>query len=351
MRLIAATLLAALVTACGSGGSPAGGEVRLRVRLENHDSHLYDVTAVDLDLKRDNVLVHDRLSAPSGQLLEFPVEVIVQVPIGAGPLVVEAIARGENAVVLGGGEGQVTATAGSIAMVTIGLLSDRNRPSRGRMGAGSDGGMPEDAAPPPPDVANPPEDAAVPIAPDAAAVPCTPHTRHLLAQTVTSVDWGPEPRDSADNRVAVSSGFAHNHIHDFVAWMRFDLREVPDGARLTSAALSVVLIRPPTLTPQLAILYSAVDDWNPETLTSNTAELVPRTARISGDLGPPQRARGQYAIDPALYAPHFTADLTDDAVTLGLISTTPPMEPEAWADFYGLEPMNLAPALDLVTCE
>jgi hypothetical protein len=354
MRLLA-VLLASCLAACGSGGasgSAADPEVRIKVRLENQDPHLYEVASVDLDLERDNVVVHDRLSAPTGRLLEFPVEVIVKIPIGPGLLLVEATPRGAKGEALGGGEARVMATSGTIATVTVGLLSDRNRPSRVQVGAGADGG-PEDAEVTPPDAAAadaelPPD--AAPAA-DLAPESCTPRTHHLVAQAVVSLDYGSLPRDREDTRVAVSSGFAHDHVHDFVGWMRFDLRALPAGARLTSASVSLVLARPPSLVPPLAIVYSNSDGWDPATLTSDMSEEVARTARVSGELGPPHSARGTYALDPQLYAPFFAGDLADGAVTLGMISTTAPMAPETWADFYGLDPPELAPALDLVTCD
>jgi hypothetical protein len=281
------------------------------------------------------------------------VEVIVKVPIGAGMLLVEATPRGTNGEALGGGEARVMATSGAIATVTIGLLSDRNRPSRGRVGAGADGGPAEDAEAPLPDAAADaelPPDAPTPAA-DLALEACTMQTHHLAAQLVVSLDYGSLPRDREDTRVAVSSGFAHDHVHDFVGWMRFDLRSLPAGARLTSARVSLVLARPPSVVPPLAIVYSNSDGWDPATLTSDMAEEVARTARVSGELGPPHSGRGIYALDPQLYAPFFASDLADGAVTLGMVSTTAPMAPETWADFYGLDPPELAPFLDLVTCD
>jgi hypothetical protein len=351
MRLV--RLLPVLWLAACAGGGGADGEVRIKVRLENHDPHLYDVAAVDLDLRRDNVVVRDRLAALAGQLLTFPVEVIVKVPIGAGALLVEAIPRDREGQALGGGEGQVTAASGSIAAVTVALLSDRNRPARGRAGAGTDGGLLADAAAPPEDAAPdaaPQADGPEPTA-DAAPEPCVPRTHRLPASAVLSLDYGPPPRDREDTRVAVSSGFSHDHVHDFVGWMRFDVRVVPDSARLTSAKVSLVLTRSPMVIPPLAILYSATDRWDPATLTSDLAELIARTARVSGDLGPPRNGRADYQVDPERYRTFFAGDLADDAVTLGLVSTTPPMAPESWADFYGLDPTDLAPTLELETCE
>src|SRR5437773_9894268 len=105
--------------------------------------------------------------------------------------------------------------------------------------------------------------------------------------------------------------------------MRFDLSRVPDRAVITGLRVSVVLTRPPQSAPRLAILYSAKDDWDPGQLTSDTAELVPRTAPVSGDLGPPRNGRGDYAVDVGLYRPLWAADLADHAITLGCVPTTP----------------------------
>jgi hypothetical protein len=354
MRLVPILLALGLVAGCSSGSE---GEVRVRVHLENRDPHLYDVASVDLDLKRDNVVIQEHLAAPAGQVLSFPADVILKVPIGAGPLVVDAIARASNGAGLGGGEGQVTVSAGSIAALTVELFSDRNRPTRGRPGVGSDGGV-EDAAPSDAGAADgAPEDTAPAPPPDAApapvdaSAPCTSRSYHLTPSAVVSVDYGSFPRDREDGRVAVSAGFAHEHIHDFVGWMRFDLGGVPDRATLTSMKVLLVLIRPPTNVPQLALVYSSNDQWDPALLTSDTAEMVPRTARVSGDLGPPRPARGAYAVDVATYAPYWPADLRDNALTLGIIATNPADSPEAWADFYGLGDPLLSPALELETCE
>jgi hypothetical protein len=344
-------LLALCLAACGSGGTAGDPEARIRVRLENHDPHLYEVASVDLYLERDHLVVVDRLAAPAGRLLEFPVEVMVQRPSGTGPLLVVATPRSSGGEPLGEGETRVT-NGGAITAVTVALFSDRNSPSRGRMGAGPDGGGGEDAGRAVPDaamLADAAQDVGAP--PDLISDACTPRTHHLIAQAVISLDYGSVPRDREDSRVSVSSGFSHEHVHDFVGWMRFDLSAVPAGARLTSASVSLVLSRPPQVAPRLAIVYSASDNWDPATLTSDLADEVVRTARVSEDLGLPHSARASYPLAPELYAPFFAADLNDGAVTLGMISTTAPMEPESWADFYGLDPPETAPALDLVTCE
>jgi hypothetical protein len=34
-----------------------------------------------------------------------------------------------------------------------------------------------------------------------------------------------------------------------------------------------------------------------------------------------------------------------------MVSTTAPDAPETWADFQGLDPIDLAPTLELETCE
>jgi hypothetical protein len=138
MRVLAALPILALL-ACKST-SADDLDVRIKVRLENQDSHLYDVASVDLDLERDNVVVREHLGGSAGHLLDFPVEVIVKVPIGPGALVVEATPRDQDGQALGGGEGQVTAVRDTVAALTVSLLSDRNRPSRGRM-TGPDGGL------------------------------------------------------------------------------------------------------------------------------------------------------------------------------------------------------------------
>jgi hypothetical protein len=351
MRIVAITPLLGLL-ACGGGASGVSAEsdVRIKVRLENQDSHLYDVASVDLDLKRDNVVVHDQLEAASGHVLDFPAEVIVKVPIGAGELVVDATPHGLDGQVLGGGEGQVTATKDTIAVVTVGLLSDRNRPTRGRL-SDPDGSVDPDAgaadAAPKPDAAAGPDGPS----PDVNLAACSPHSYRLAAIAVASVDYGSEPRDREGVQVSVSSGFAHDHIHAFVGWMRYDLSSVSAGARLVGARLSLVLVRPPVNMPELTILYSVTDTWQPGVITSETAEQVERTAQVAGSLGPPKPARADYPLDADKYRPYFARDLVDHAVTLGMFSLTPPMQPEAWADFYGLDPTQLAPVLELDTCE
>jgi hypothetical protein len=133
--------------------------------------------------------------------------------------------------------------------------------------------------------------------------------------------------------------------------MRFDLAGVPDQARLVAARLSLVLVRPTDGTPNLVILYSATDNWDPDALTSDTAEQVERTAQVSDLLGPAQPARALYPVDAGKYRPFFARDLADNLVTLGMFSVTPPAEPEAWGDFYGLDPQQLAPVLEVDTCE
>jgi hypothetical protein len=296
--------------------------------------------------------VHDRIGGPESPI-SFPTEVIQKVPIGAGPLVIEATPRNAAGVALGGGEGQVTVQSGAIATVTIQLVSERNRPSRGRPGGDLDAGSePGDAGM---DAAADAEMAPDLASSDAggtdAAPACTPRTHHLLANAVLSVDYGSLPRDRESNQVAVSSGFAHQHIHAFVGWMRFGLHEVPVGARLDRMRVSLVLTSPPVSIPRIGILYSATDVWDPESLTSDQAESIVRTAPVSDDLGPPAVARGDYDVDVARYRPFWSADLADGTVTLGMISTTPADRAETWADFYGLQPSELAPALDLDTCE
>jgi hypothetical protein len=77
--------------------------VRIKVRLENQDSHLYDVASVDLDLRRDKRGGARSPGGGGGTVLDFPAEVIVKVPIGPGTLMVEATPRGDDGRALGGG--------------------------------------------------------------------------------------------------------------------------------------------------------------------------------------------------------------------------------------------------------
>jgi hypothetical protein len=347
MRIVAILPVLALLACTSSGG--ATSDVRIKVRLENQDSHLYDVASVDLDLKRENVVIRERLAAATGHVLDFPAEQIVKVPIGPGALMVTATPRGQDGQPLGGGEGAVTASAEAIATVTVPLLSDRNRPTRGRM-SGADGGLEADAGAP--DAALAPDAAPEPDGPEADGPPvaCSPKSRRLPAVAVKSVDYGSLPRDREDDRVSISSGFAHDHIHAFVGWMRFDLTEIPDGARLEGARLSLVLERI-TGTPDLIVLYSATDGWDPAQLTSDNAEQVERTDQVSEPLGAPKPSRALYPLNAGRYRPFFAGDLKDNAVTLGMFSATPPTEPEAWGDFYGLDPQQLAPVLEVDTCE
>jgi hypothetical protein len=347
-------VLAAASAGCASNtgpGTPA--DVRIKVRLENQDPHLYDVTTVDLDLRRDNVVVHDSVG-DTDHPFAFPSEVIIKVPIGAGPLTIEATPRGGSGVSLGGGEGTVVATGDAVASVTIGLLSDRNRPSRGH-NPEPDAGLAPDAAAPDAEVAAGAPDAGADEAiatPDGPAPACTPRTHHLVAQAVVSVDYGSLPRDREDSRVSVSSGFAHDHVHAFVGWMRFDLSEIPPGAKLNAMNVGLVLTMDPEgHVPRLAIVYSADDQWDPDTLTSETADTLPRTAPLSGDLGTLRSARALYPVDVSRYQSYWAGDLADHLVTIGMISTTAPDSPETWCDFYGLDPAELAPYLDLETCE
>jgi hypothetical protein len=307
------------------------------------------------------------VDAPPGSFLTFPVEAIVPVPIGEGALLVEATPRAATELVLGSGEGQVTATRGAIAEVTVELFSERLRPSRVRTGPGAD---PEpDAAAlaatdGPPTLAGPDAGAATvdatdPAPGDAAAaadqrpdpVPCAPRTRQLVAEEVVSVDYSLDPpRDAASELVRVASGISHEHQHDFVGWIRFSFAEVPAHATLSSLKVSLVLHSQPQVPPPLAIVYSGSDRWD-RRLTSEMAEAIPRTARVSGELGLPRNARAEYPVDAALYRQFWAADLADDAVSFGIISTSPPQEPETWADFHGRQQMLLAPVLELVTCE
>jgi hypothetical protein len=81
------------------------------------------------------------------------------------------------------------------------------------------------------------------------------------------------------------------------------------------------------------------------------AETIPRTARVSGDLGLPRAGRAEYAVDVARYQSFWAGDLADGALTLGMISTSPFEQAETWADFHGLEPASEAPVLELGTCE
>jgi hypothetical protein len=367
--LLLLSLLAA--SQCGGGGG-GGGDVRVRVRLETSDPHLPGVGSVDLDLRRDNVVVRDRLAAGVGNTLSFPVEGIFTVPIGPGRLQVEATARTADGAVLGGGDGEVTVASGRIEVVTIALYSHRSRPNRGRP-VFPDGGEPTDAPPAPaPDAAAPGAGdagntgdtgqgggdagagdgaSADGAPPDAPAPGCVMKTHRVIAGAVVSVDQGPPPRDPSDTRVLVSSGVGHDHVHDFVGWMRFDLAVVPDRAALVSMRVTLELEQPPLAPPPLGILYSSDDGWNADTLGSETADRVRRTARVSGDLGVPHARRDSYAVDVPMYQRFWSGDLADDVLTLGMISTTALDAPETWATFYGLASPAVAPALDIVTCE
>jgi hypothetical protein len=368
MRLagpVCATLMLVALGGCGEGSGGGGqsqGDVRLRVRMATSDPHLLGVAGVDLDLNRDNVVVRDRVSAPAGAMLSFPLEAIVRVPIGPGPLHIEATARMADGTALGGGAGDGTVAAGDIVTITVEMYSNRGRPSRSRPDAGIsdpvDSGAGVDAAAPPVDTAGAPEAAAdaSQAQPEAGPLdmgppPCQARTHQLIAQEVVSVDNGPPPKEPTDTRVLVSSGFAHNHVHDYVGWMRFDLSQIPERATVTSMKVSLELEQVPSSSPPLAILYSSNDGWNAQTLTSETAERVPRTARVSGDLGMPGARRQSYAVDVALYRSYWAGDLADNALTLGMISTTAPDAPETWANFYGLDSAAVSPALELVTCE
>jgi hypothetical protein len=355
-----ALLLAAV---CRCSGGAGEGETRLRVRLHTSDPHLFGVGSVDLDLARDNVVVRDGVSARDGNALSFPLEAIVRVPIGPGALHVEATARMGDGTVLGGGEGQVTAASGEIVTVAVELYSRRARPARARPdlpdggGEGDPGGVDagvDAAAPPvdaPPDAGQEAGQGTADAGVDAGEPPCQARTYRLIAEEVVSVDNGPPPKEPTDTRVLVSSGFAHNHLHDYVGWMRFNLSPIPERATVTSMKVSLELEQAPSSPPPLAILYSSNDSWTAQTLTSETADRVPRTARVSGDLGAPLARRASYAVDLALYRPYWAGDLGDNLLTLGMISTTAPDAPETWANFYGLASPAVSPALELVTCE
>lgn len=353
MRIVSILLATALAAVACSGAAPASDpDLRIRIRLETSDPHLVGVASVDLALRRENVVVNERVAPGADGALGFPLEVVVKVPIGPGPLAVEAVPRSAAGLALGGGEGQVIAAAGTLPAVTVVLSSERQRPVRVQMGAGE--ARLDAAAPPPVADAGAVPDGSGPVggAPDAGDPPCELRTRQVVAQAVLSLDYSPEPpRDQASALVRVASGFDHGHHHDFVGWIRFPLSGVPERAALTSMKVSLVLAMPPFRAPPLAITYTVNDGWTPGALPSEMAELVPRTARVSGELGLPRSSRGEYAVDVAMYERFWAGDLADDAVTLGIISTSPYEAPETWADFHGLEQELLAPVLELTTCE
>jgi hypothetical protein len=385
--ILATVAVVVAVGACGGGGSGGAVEpLRVRVRLENRDVHLYDVASVELNLIRGNVTVTERISAGPGRTLTFPVEAEIVVPEVTGALRGEAIARGADGSELGGGEGEAGAASGRISALTIELHSIRSRPSRGRTGT-PDGGLDPDGPPasdgggsPTPDAgparmdarsgdgagggageagtgnpdggdsgaggAGPPDAVA-----DVPAPPCIERRHRLPATGVVSVDYGSVPRDAKDLRVAVSSGLDHNHVHDFVGWIRFDLTGVPDRAALLAMAVSLELEVRSTVPPRLGIFYSANDGWSPVVVASETAEMIARTARVSADLGPPLPRRSEYPVEVARYQQFWAADVADNAVTLGLVSLTPADAPETWAYFHGLAVPVLAPYLEVTTCE
>jgi hypothetical protein len=349
---------AVLVLACSSTSTPgeAGGEPRLRLRLTTKDPHLVGVARVELQLRRDNVFFSEQVSGSGGQGLALPAELVVKVPIGAGALQIDATVRGLSGEVVGDGTAQAVAPASGTAEASLELYSLRtDRPSRRPTVA--DGGVEEDAALPDaaPDKPPVPIDAggeagpsdAAPLPPDAG---CTSKSYRLVASAVVGVDYGSIPRDQVDSRVAVSSGFGHMHVHDFVGWMRFDLDDIPANAELVSLKILLQLDQSSSPPPPLGILYSPTDKWNPAIITSDTAEMITRGARVASDLGFPLPGRAPYAVDVAKYRPFWSGDLRDKAVTLGMISTTTPDIPETWAYFESLTG-RYPPALDLTTCE
>jgi hypothetical protein len=140
-------------------------------------------------------------------------------------------------------------------------------------------------------------------------------------------------------------------VHDYVGWIRFRLAEVPAQAKLVSAAITLTLEEPGMGPPPLAIIHCTNDAWNIDDLSIDKPEVLPRGPRVSAPLGPAVRGRKSYPLDVDLYGKLWTADLGDNAVTLGMVSTTPLDEPETWSNFYGLDPAESAPVLELTTCE
>jgi hypothetical protein len=347
--MVRLAILCTLVLACGSTSTPGDPttEPRLKLTLSTKDPHLVGVARVDLQLRRANVFFSEQVVGPGGQLV-LPVEVVVKVPIGPGALDIEATVRGATGDVVGDGVGQAVAPASGTAGASLELYSLRtDRPSRRPTIA--DGGVEEDAAPDgapdaPPTVM---PDAGADASPDAG---CANKSYRLVASAVVGVDYGSIPRDQVDSRVTVSSGFGHGHVHDFVGWMRFDLDSVPASAQLVSLRVLLQLDQSSSPPPPLSMLYSPTDNWNPATITSETAELIMRGARVAGDLGFPMSGRAPYAVDVARYRPFWAADLRDKVVTLGMVSTTSPDIPETWAYFESLTG-RYPPALDLTTCE
>jgi hypothetical protein len=226
-----------------------------------------------------------------------------------------------------------------------------------------------DLAPPAADVAAPVPDASLdrldpdrPAAPDREVdarlnptstedPPCLERTRLRRAIDGVSLDYGPPPRDPPQtDPLEISVGRLHDHDHDVTAWLKFPLDEVPPGARLRRLRLLfTATTSPPTLVPDIALVYSPSDGWSK---TSTEPTEVPRALFVGGGSGPLLRGRQTVELDLAAYGPRWASDLADGVLSLGLAPADDADGPFRYATVQSAVPGNADdPALELVTCE
>jgi hypothetical protein len=212
-----------------------------------------------------------------------------------------------------------------------------------------------DAAPDRPEPDRPPaSDRAVDAGPNPTSTedpPCLERTRVARAIDGVSLDYGPPPRDPPQtDPLEISAGRLHDHDHDVTAWLKFPLTEVPAGARLRRLRLLfTATINPPTLVPDIALVYSPFDGWSK---TSTEPTDLPRTIFVGGGSGPLIRGRQTAEVDLTVYGPRWAADLADGFLSLGLAPADDRDGPFRYATVQSAVPGNSDdPTIELVICE
>jgi hypothetical protein len=138
----------------------------------------------------------------------------------------------------------------------------------------------------------------------------------------------------------------------FIGWMKFGLRAIPNNFRVMSANLNLTLATASGVAPSLLVEYSSFDGWTRRTATTTTLTV---TSPVSDRFGAPSAGVNVYPLYSDQGSHSWQSDLIDGTVTLGIDNKVPfTVGQSSVVQFAGVDHVTPTgdnrPTLDLVLC-